>query len=201
MTPIARIADLEALYGAPRAASLRKVARRLTPAYRRWIAASRFCIVSTVGPEGSDASPRGDDGPVVRFEDETTLTLPDWAGNNRIDTLRNLVRDPRVSLLFMVPGSRNVVRVNGRGLVTADAGMCESFAAEGRRPRSVIAVTVDEVFFQCSRAILRAGLWSGRDESAGLPTAGEMLAAMTDGEIDAETYDRTWDARARETLW
>ena len=116
------ITALEALYGKPGAPSLRKVVRHLTPLYRKWIMASRLCILSTVGPEGVDGSPRGDDGPVVLELDAKTLALPDWRGNNRLDSLRNIVRDPRVSVLFIVPGSNTVVRLNGTARVSADQG-------------------------------------------------------------------------------
>ena len=107
------IAALEALYGTPGKASLIKVRDRLTPTYRAWIMASRLCVVSTIGPNGTDGSPRGDDGPVVQELDPQTVLMPDWRGNNRMDTLRNIVADGRISLMFMVPGSNNVVRVNG----------------------------------------------------------------------------------------
>ncbi|MGI3165456.1 pyridoxamine 5'-phosphate oxidase family protein [Pseudooceanicola sp. 200-1SW] len=197
-----RIEDLEEIYGtSPAAAALRKVATRMTPEYRRWIATSRFCVVSTVGPEGVDGSPRGDDGPVVRELDEGHLALPDWHGNNRIDTLRNILRDPRMALMFMVPGSNNVVRVNGRGRVTADAALRASFAHKGKEPRTVVVMQIDEIYFQCARAVMRAGLWSGRDDSAALPTPGEILAAMTDGEVGGADYDRAWPERAAQTLW
>lgn len=116
------IAALEALYDAtPSEAALRKVADRLTPTYRAWIMASRFCVLSTVGPEGTDGTPRGDVGPVMVELDETTLAMPDWHGKNRLDSLRNIVRDGRVSVLFMVPGSTSVVRVNGTARLSADA--------------------------------------------------------------------------------
>lgn len=194
------LAALEAHYGTPGPAATRKVAPALTPEYRRWIGAARFCILATVGPEGTDASPRGDDGPVVRVLDDATLALPDWKGNDRIDSLRNVVRDPRVSLLFMVAGSGNVVRVNGTGRLTADAGLRHSFAREGRGPRSVLVVQLREVYFQCARALLRSRLW-GEDASAGLPTAGEILAGMTAGEVGGAEYDRIWPERAAATLW
>lgn len=181
MTPITQIAALEALYGRPGKAALIKVARRLTPEYRRWIMASRFCILSTVGPEGTDASPRGDDGPVVQELDDRTLLLPDWRGNNRLDSLRNVVTDGRVSLMFMVPGSANVVRVNGRAVLSADDSLRGRFACDGAMPRTVMVVTIAEVYSQRSRAVLRARLWSGDDESAGLPTMDEILAAMEQG--------------------
>lgn len=198
---IGDIATLEARYGVPAAPALRKVALGLTPEYRTWIAASRFVIVSTVGPEGADASPRGDDGPVVREIEARTLALPDWRGNDRIDTLRNIVRGPRVALLFMVPGSGNVIRVNGRGIVTAHAGLIDSFSRQGKMPRTVIVVAIDEVYFQCARAILRSGLWSGRNGAAGLPTPGQMLASTTGGTVGGESYDAAWAGRAAETMW
>lgn len=197
---IADTAALEALYGQPGPAATRKVARQLTPAYRRWVEAARFCILSTVGPEGTDASPRGDDGPVVRVLDDGHLALPDWRGNDRIDSLRNVVRDLRVSLLFMVPGSGNVVRVNGEGRLTADAAFRESFARQGKLPRSVLVIRVGEVYFQCARAILRSRLW-GPDASAGLPTAGEILASLTEGEVGGAAYDSEWPERAAGTMW
>ena len=135
MRLIDTIAALEALYDPPTPASLTKVARHLTPLYRAWIGSARFCILTTVGPDGTDASPRGDDGPVVRIMDDRTLWLPDWRGNNRLDALRNIVVDGRVSLLFMVPGYTNVVRVNGHAGVTDDRAATESFAQQGRHPQ------------------------------------------------------------------
>lgn len=195
------IAALEALYGEPGEASLKKVARRMTPEYRRWIMASRFCVLSTVGPEGADGSPRGDDGPVVVELDEQTLALPDWRGNNRIDTLRNIVRDPRIALMFMVPGSSNAVRVNGEARVTADEDLIARFDRNGKRPRSVIVIRIQEIYTQCARAIIRARLWSGEDESTDLPTVGQILSAMTEGDFDGESYDRDWAGRAATTMW
>lgn len=193
--------DLGEVYGTPKPPSTRKVAHRMTPDYRTWIERSRFCVVSTVGPEGADGSPRGDDGPVVRELDPGTLALPDWRGNDRVDTLRNIIRDPRMALMFMVPGSNNVVRVNGRGRVTADPDLCASFERGGKLPRTVVVMQIDEIYFQCARAVLRAGLWSGKDESEGLPTPGQILARMTEGEVGGETYDREWPERAASTMW
>ncbi|PRY93645.1 hypothetical protein BCF33_2526 [Hasllibacter halocynthiae] len=194
------IAALEALYGAPGEASTIKVMDRITPLYRRWIDASRFCVLSTVGPEGTDGSPRGDDGPVVRVLDGRTLALPDWRGNQRIDSLRNVVRDGRLSLVFMVPGSNNVVRVNGRGRITADAALLEGFERDGRRPRVAILVAVGEVYSQCARALIRARLWTAGDESAGLPTVGDLLAEAKRG-FDGAAYDAEWPGRAARTMW
>lgn len=201
MTVINTIDALEALYGTPGEASLVKVAGHMTPLYRKWIMASRFCILSTVGPEGTDASPRGDDGPVVQELDPQTLALPDWRGNQRLDSLRNIVRDPRVSLMFMVPGSRNVVRVNGTAKLSAAPDLIARFEQKGQRPTTVILVTIEEIYSQCARAILRAGLWSGSDQSGDLPSVGDMLAEMTQGRIDGAAYDAEWPGRAAETMW
>lgn len=198
---IETLEGLEARYGTPQPASTTKVADRLIPEYRVWVERARFCILSTVGPEGTDASPRGDDGPVVRILDNRTLALPDWRGNDRIDSLRNIVRDGRASLMFMIPGSVNVIRVNGRARVTADAGLCGSFARDGKAPRTVTVLAVKEVYFQCARALLRARLWAGEDESAGLPTPGQMLAAMTAGAVGGPDYDAEWPGRAAKTMW
>ena len=195
------IKALEAHYGTPGAASLRKVATRLTPEYRRWIMASRFCILSTVGENGTDGSPRGDDGPVVLELDEHTLAMPDWRGNERIDTLRNIVEDGRISLLFMVTGSNNVVRVNGMAKVTADTDLRAKFEFKGKQPRTVIVIKIAEVYSQCARALMRAKLWASGDESADLPTVGQILAAMTAGEVGGDSYDETWGPRAEKTMW
>ncbi len=197
---VADVAALEALYGTPGKASLIKVAPQLTPLYRKWIMASRLCIVSTVGPEGTDGSPRGDDGPVVQELDPKTLLLPDWRGNNRIDTLRNIVADGRISLMFMVPGSNNVVRVNGTAVVSVDPDLIGRFDQKGRQPRSVIVVTIAEVYSQCARALMRARIWTAGDESAGLPSIGDLLAEQEAG-FDGAEYDAGWAARAADTMW
>ncbi|MBY6056250.1 pyridoxamine 5'-phosphate oxidase family protein [Leisingera daeponensis] len=201
MQYLSSIEDLEALYGTPGAPSLRKVERRMTPLYRKWIMASKLCMLATVGPEGTDDSPRGDDGPVVQELDPETLALPDWRGNNRLDSLRNIVRDGRVSLMFLVPGSNNVVRVNGVARLTADAVLRARFEKHGKQPATVIVIRIGEIYSQCARALLRAGTWSGQDESAGLPTMGEILAEQTAGEEGGTEYDSSWNARAAKTMW
>lgn len=198
---IQSLEELHSHYGTPGDAALRKVALKITPEYRTWISQSRFCILSTVGPEGTDATPRGDDGPVVAELDERTLAMPDWRGNNRLDTLRNIVRDPRASLLFMVAGSNNVVRVNGQAQVSADAELCARFERQGFRPRSVIVFRIEEIYFQCARALVRSELWTAGNQSEGLPTPGQLLAAMTDGAVGGASYDDEWAGRARKTMW
>ncbi|MEM9787079.1 MAG: pyridoxamine 5'-phosphate oxidase family protein [Pseudomonadota bacterium] len=197
---ISDIAELEDLYGQPGKASLIKVADHLTPLYAKWIAASRLCVVSTVGPDGTDGSPRGDDGPVVQIQDPKTLLMPDWRGNNRMDTLRNIVADGRISLMFMVLGSNNVMRVNGSAVVSVDTGLIGRFDAKGRQPRSVVVITVAEVYSQCARALMRARVWSSDDESADLPTVGELLAEQEAG-FDGAAYDAEWPGRAAKTMW
>lgn len=200
MTTIKTIEDLEALYGEPVAASVTKVWDRITPNYRRWIEASRFLILSSVGPEGTDASPRGDDGPVVTIRDEKTILLPDWRGNNRIDSLRNIVRDGRVSLMFMVPGCNNVVRINGTAVLTTDDALRQPFEKKGKLPKTVIVTTVDEVYFQCAKALMRSKLWSSGDESAGLPTAGDFVKEKN-ADFDAEAYDSGYAEYAKSRMW
>ena len=191
---------LEALYGTPGAPALRKVARQMTPLYRRWIMTSRFCVLTTVGPDGTDGSPRGDDGPVVTELDPGTLAMPDWRGNNRLDSLRNIVNDGRVSLMFMVPGSNTAVRVNGQAQLTTDPDLRARFEKKGRLPATVIVISIGEIYTQCARALIRSDLWA-RDDSLGLPTPGEILAEMTDGEEGGVAYDTAWPARAVKTMW
>ncbi|MDB6452452.1 pyridoxamine 5'-phosphate oxidase family protein [Falsirhodobacter sp. 20TX0035] len=201
MTPIATLDDLHALYGRPGEAARTKVTDHLTPAYAAFIQRSRFCVLTTVGPEGTDGSPRGDDGPVVRILDERTMAMPDWKGNDRIDSLRNIVRDGRCSLMFLVHGSNNAMRVNATAKLTADDALRASFARGELLPRSVILFRVGEVYSQCARALLRSGLWSRGPDAEGLPTVGDMLREVTGGTFDGQTYDREWAARAARTMW
>jgi hypothetical protein len=193
--------DLRALYGTPAQASLVKVTDFLTPAYTAWLARSRLCILSTIGPEGTDASPRGDDGPVVRVLDPQHVALPDWHGNNRIDSLHNIIRDPRVSLMFLVAGATNVIRLNGTARITRDTDLCGSFTHNTKQPRSVILIRVAEVYFQCARALMRSAIWQNGDQSAGLPTMGDILAEITSGEFDGTSYDAEWPGKAAKTMW
>lgn len=199
MKTVKDIAALEAIYDVAVPTSLQKVWPKLTPLYRQWIRAARFVVLSTVGPEGTDASPRGDDGAVVRIVDDETLMMPDWRGNNRIDSLRNIVRDGRVSLMFMVPGSDNVVRVNGTALLTDDPAVTQTFEQRGRHPKTVIVIKTGEVYFQCAKAIMRSGLWI-RDDAEGLPKAGDFISEVDPG-FDGKTYDAEYPAKAPERMW
>ncbi|MBL8580794.1 MAG: pyridoxamine 5'-phosphate oxidase family protein [Rhizobiaceae bacterium] len=203
MTTITSIAELEEIYGRPGQTSLVKELDRIIPEYAAVIAASPFVALATCGPEGLDCSPRGDLPGFVRIADDTTLLMPDRHGNNRADSLKNIVRDGRVGLLFLVPGSGTALRVNGTAHVTIDANLCASFAVDGKPARSVIVVSVEAVYFQCARAIHRSDLWNAaRHVDAGtLPTPGQMLAAASQQAIDAEVYDREWPGRAAKTMW
>jgi uncharacterized protein len=207
MTIITTLDALEALYGQPGEASLVKEAARITPQYRRFIEASPFVALATSGPEGLDCSPRGDRAGFLRIHDEHTLMLPDRRGNNRIDSLRNVIRDPRVGLLFLIPGSGSTLRVNGRAHISAEPELLDSFAVPqgpgGKAPRSVLVVTVEAVFFQCARAIVRSDLWNPEKhvDPKSLPTPGEVLAAMSEDRVGGDAYDREWPARAKKTLW
>ena len=175
----------------------------MTPSYRALIERSPFAVLATCGPEGLDCSPRGDVAGFVRIHDEKTLMMPDRHGNNRIDSLRNIVRDPRIALLFLIPGSGNTLRLNGRAFVSVDFELLSSFEMDGKAPRSVIVITIEEVYFQCARAILRSDLWNPdkRVDPKSLPTPGRILAEMSDNRIGGEDYDRAWPERARRSLW
>ena len=201
---IASVEELEAIYGQPAEGSILKEVPQIIPEYRAMIDASPFAVLATSGPEGLDCSPRGDvAGSLVRVVDERTILMPDRRGNNRTDSLRNIVRDPRVALLFLVPGIGMTLRVNGRAHLSTDPDMLESFVADNSPPRCVVVIQVDSVYFQCARAILRSELWNPdkhRDPST-LPTAGQILAAVSNHRLGGDEYDRAWCDRARQTLW
>ena len=203
MSDITTIEQLEAIYGLPKEASIVKEADRITPQYRTIIEIAPFAALATAGPDGLDCSPRGDVAGFVQVHDEKTLMLPDRHGNNRIDSLRNIIADPRVALLFLIPGVGNTFRVNGQARLNAEPELLASFAVNGKAPRSVIVITVETVYFQCARAIVRSGLWDAENhvDPASLPTPGQILATQSDERVGGEDYDRAWAARAQKTLW
>jgi uncharacterized protein len=203
MSVIATIEQLEAIYGQPNDASTVKVADHITPSYRVLIEKSPFAALATCGPEGLDCSPRGDLPGFVRIHDDRTLMMPDRRGNNRVDSLRNIVRDPRVALLFLIPGSGSTLRVNGHAQVSADADLLGSFMVDGKAPRTITIMTVEEIYFQCARAIVRSDLWNPdkRVDPTTLPTPGQILADMSGSRVGGEQYDREWAERARRTMW
>ena len=200
---IETIEQLEALFGQPGEASLKKEVQYLHPAYQALIAASPFAVLATSGPRGLDASPRGDAPGFVIVQDEKTLLLPERRGNNRIDSLRNIVGDPRVALLFLIPGVGETLRVNGNARITVAPELMARFAVEGKLPRCVIEVRVETVFFQCARAIQRSKLWAPlpADQPREVPTPGAILSVLTDAAFDGATYDRELPARQRATLY
>lgn len=203
MSVITTVEQLEAIYGVTNDASTVKVADHVTPLYRIYIEKAPFAALATIGPEGIDCSPRGDLPGFVRIHDPKTLMLPDRRGNNRVDSLRNIVRDPRVSLMFLIPGSGNATRVNGRAHLSIDPELLASFKVEGKAPRSVMVMTVDEIYFQCARAIVRADLWNPdkRVDPKTLPTPGQILAEMSENKVGGAEYDRAWPERAAATMW
>ncbi|WP_285410558.1 pyridoxamine 5'-phosphate oxidase family protein [Variovorax sp. efr-133-TYG-130] len=200
---IETLAQLEALFGQPGEAALKKEVPYLHPAYRALIEASPFAVLSTIGPGGLDASPRGDPPGFVMVQDENTLLMPERRGNNRIDSLRNIVADPRVALLFLIPGVGETLRVNGRARITVEPQLLARLAMEGKPPQCVIEIRVETVFFQCARAIQRSRLWEPvpADAKRTVPTPGAILSALTEAAFDGETYDRELPARQKATLY
>jgi PPOX class probable FMN-dependent enzyme len=196
--------QLEALYSdAPYGPALFKETDRLTAQYRKLIEAAPFVVMATSGPEGLDCSPRGDPPGFVRVADETTLIIPDRRGNNRIDSLRNLVRDPRVALLFLIPGVGETMRINGRAKISTDPKLTESFSVNGKVPKCVLVVTVEKAYFQCTKAIIRSKLWDPASivDRKTLPTPGSILAEITDGKMGGPEHDKAAPARIKETIY
>jgi uncharacterized protein len=201
---IATTAQLEQLYSdAPYGPAVFKETDRITPQYRKLIEAAPFCVVATCGPEGLDCSPRGDPPGFVRVADEHTLVIPDRRGNNRIDSLRNLVRDPRISLLFLIPGVGETMRINGRATISADPVLTQSFTMNGKTPKCVLIVTVERAYFQCTKAIIRSKLWDAASivDRKTLPTPESILAELTDGKMGGPEHDRAAPARIKETIY
>lgn len=200
---ISSTAELEQLYGTVNGNSLHKEVDYVHPLYARLIEASPFVALATCGGDGLDVSPRGDGAGFVVVEDEKTLLLPDRRGNNRLDSLRNVIADPRVALLFLIPGVGETLRVNGRAAISVDPALLARFTVDQHVPKSVLVVHVDTVFFQCSRAIVRSKLW---DESthvvrASLPSPGAILAALTEDRVDGQQYDHDLPQRVATTLY
>jgi PPOX class probable FMN-dependent enzyme len=197
------IETLERLYGAPAAASIIKEIDHIHPHYRALIEAAPFVALATSGPGGLDVSPRGDPAGFVQVEDDKTLLLADRRGNNRIDSLRNIVTDPRVALLFLIPGIGETLRVNGRAHISIDPALLDRFAVDGKAPRSVLRIHVEQVFFQCSRAVLRSKLWDpGRQMDRNrLPSTGTILSDLSAGEVGGKQYDEELPARLKATMY
>ena len=203
MSIIRTVAELEALYDSPVPTSITKEISHITDLHRAYIEASPFLIVATSGPGGLDCSPRGDPPGFVRVTDQRTLLVPDRRGNNRLDTLRNLVADPRIGLLFLIPGIGVTLRVNGTAELSTDSALRESFAIDGKLPTTVIVVTTTAVYTQCPKALIRSSLWdaSRHREPADLPSVGEIMQAITAGAIDGKALDAAYPERLRQTIY
>jgi uncharacterized protein len=203
MSTIRTIAELEALYESPMNTSIAKEVGYITEHHRAYIEASPFVLIATAGDTGLDCSPRGDPAGFVRAADERTLLIPDRRGNNRLDTLRNIVEDGRVGLLFLVPGVGVTLRVNGTAELSTDPELRESFAINGKSPSLVIVVTTTAVYTQCPKALIRANLWDPeRFRSADeLPSMGQIMQAITAGAFDGAAYDAAYPERIRQTIY
>jgi PPOX class probable FMN-dependent enzyme len=200
---ITDVETLEKLYGTPSGAAVEKEIDYLHPHYQRLIAASPFFVLATGGPGGMDASPRGDAPGFVVVADEKTLLIPDRRGNNRVDSLRNIITNPRVALLFLIPGIGETLRVNGRAEISTDPALLARFNVEGKLPRSVLVVRVDTVFFQCARAIFRAKLWdpARHAERSSLPSLGTIVSDITHARFDGKEYDKGLYERLKAALY
>jgi hypothetical protein len=200
---ICNVAALEALYGDVKETSLRKEVDHVHPMYRAMIEASPFAVLATSGPGGLDGSPRGDAPGFVVVHDERTLLLPDRRGNNRLDSLRNVLSDPRVALIFLIPGVGETLRVNGRASIRTDHALLQRFVVNGNAPATVLVVSVDTVFFQCSKALVRSRLWdsAAQVDRRSLPSTGTILSALTAAAIDAAAYDQELPARVQANLY
>ncbi|WOD09911.1 pyridoxamine 5'-phosphate oxidase family protein [Pseudomonas sp. NyZ704] len=195
--------QLAALYGDVAEVSQKKEIDFIHPLYQALIQASPFAVLATSGDGGLDASPRGDAPGFVQVQDEKTLLLPERRGNNRVDSLRNLLTDPRVALFFMIPGVGETLRVSGRATITVEPELMERFAVKGKPPKCVLVIEVENVFFQCARAIKRSRLWDeqANQPAATLPSAGTILAALSNGSVDAKRYDDELPGRQQDTLY
>src|SRR5215470_959217 len=195
--------QLEALYGTPSEAAVTKEIDYISDHYKAFIDKAPFVVVATVGPEGLDCSPRGDPTGFVRVRDRKTVLIPDRRGNNRLDSLRNIVRDPRISLLFMIPGIGNTLRINGRAEIHDDPALCAEFEMQGKLPRTVLSVTTDSVYYQCPKALVRSRLWSADAQipRSELPSMGAILEKLSKGGIDAAEFDKAYPARLNAEIY
>ncbi len=196
------VAELEALYGAPSGAAVAKEIDHLNGPYRALIEKAPFVAIASAGSEGLDCTPRGDPAGFVRIVDDRTIMIPDRRGNNRIDTLRNIVEDPRVGLLFLIPGIGETLRVNGRAYITTDPAICATFEMQRQVPKSIIVVEIEKVYFQCTKALVRSKLWDPASQlkRTELPSVGELVAATMKG-ADADEYNRIYPERIKQTIY
>ena len=195
--------QLESLYGEKLPTSMIKEIHHISEGYRKLIEAAPFIAVATSGPEGLDCSPKGDAAGFVRILDDRTLAIPDRPGNNRIDGFRNIVRDPSIALLFLIPGIGETLRVNGRAAISVDPDLMQSFAVGGKLPRCVLIVRIESIFFHCSKAIVRSKLWeeATKIDRKSLPSTGTIISELSQGKLGGETYDREAPERIKAQLY
>jgi len=200
---LGNLAQLNAVYGEANERSLLKEINYISEDYLRFIEASPFVVLASVGDEGMDCSPKGDPAGFVHVLDQKTLVIPDRPGNNRIDNLRNIIVDPRVALLFLIPGNGETLRVNGRAKISIDSALLGRFEIQGKLPRSVIVVEVDAVYFHCSKAVVRSKLWdaTAHTDKPAVPTAGTIMSNLTKGQFDGQRYDQDAPERIKNTLY
>lgn len=200
---IGDLCTLRELYGEPAERAVKKQLPALDRHCRAFIALSPFVVVASSGADGTvDASPKGDMPGFVAVLDEHTLLIPDRPGNNRVDTLSNIVGNPRVGLLFMVPGMNETLRVNGAARITTDAALLAPLAVNGKPPRSGLLVTVEEAYLHCAKALIRSDLWNPEKQidRSSFPSMGRILGDQIGG-FDTADYDRTLDERLRASLY
>jgi len=197
------IEQLEALYGKPHGPAIVKEIDHINDNYRKLIEAAPFVAIATSGPEGLDCSPKGDPAGFVQVLDAKTVAIPDRPGNNRIDGFRNIVRDPRIALLFLIPGVGETLRVNGRAAISVAPDLLQRFAINGKLPRSVMLVQIEAVFFHCSKAIVRSKLWdeATKIDRKSLPSTGTIIAELSRGVLGGEAYDREMPERIKAQLY
>ncbi|MGG6135975.1 pyridoxamine 5'-phosphate oxidase family protein [Pantoea allii] len=195
--------ELDKLYDAVAKPSLMKVTDHIHQAYRPFIEASSFVVLATSGAHGLDISPRGDPAGFMHIHDAKTVFLPDRRGNNRLDSLRNILTDNRVALLFLVPGIGETIRLNGTAEISIDPTLLEKFEMKGQLPKTVLRISVQSVMFQCSRAIIRSKLWDPaiQIDRKTLPSTGTILKMISQSEIDGDAYDKALPDRLKNTLY
>ena len=200
---ITSIEELEALYDKAVGPSVAKEIDHISEHYRAFIEKAPFVVIATSGPGGLDCSPRGDPAGFVRVLDRKRVLIPDRRGNNRLDSLRNLVEDPRVSLLFLIPGVNETLRINGRARIIVDAALAASFAINDKMPKILLEVTADRVYYQCAKALVRSRLWASEAQlpRSALPSTGQILEQITNKEIDAAEHDRGYPERVKQTIY
>ena len=199
---ITTTAQLQDLFGPVATPSVTKEVSYIHPLYREMIEASPFAVLATGHAGGMDISPRGDAPGFVVVEDAHTLLLPERRGNNRVDSLHNILANPDVALLFLIPGIGETLRVNGKARISIAPELLQRFVVDGKPPKCVLQIAVDTVFFQCSRAIVRSHLWQlTPPQNRTVPTAGKILSALSDASINGEEYDNALPARIQATLY